>query len=129
MTTINEISNHIMGYFDETFDAFGHVAQSVNEISNPDESYMGTLNLQFRDYPIDNDEKEETYCRESDAFERVVLNYINGLLQKEYYPNAGYQLEKLNGNHHFMANANGDTIQVHFNDTSLFIIITMTGQY
>ena len=90
---------------------------------------MGTLNLQFRDYPIDDDEKEETYCRESDAFERVVLSYINGLLQKEYYPNAGYQLEELNGNHHFMANANGDTIQVHFNDTSLFIIITMTGQY
>lgn len=129
MTTINEISNHIMGYFDGTLDAFGYVAQSVNEISNPDESYMGTLNLQFRDYPIDDDEKEETYCRESDAFERVVLSYINGLLQKEYYPNAGYQLEELNGNHHFMANANGDTIQVHFNDTSLFIIITMTGQY
>lgn len=44
MTTINEISNHIMGYF-RTLDAFGYTAQSVNEISNPDESYMGTLNL------------------------------------------------------------------------------------
>lgn len=43
MTTINEISNHIMGYFDGTLDAFGYTAQSVNEISNPDESYMGTL--------------------------------------------------------------------------------------
>ena len=52
MTTINEISNHIMGYFNGTLDAFGYTAQSVNEISNPDESYMGTLNLQFRDYPI-----------------------------------------------------------------------------
>lgn len=51
MTTINEISNHIMSYFDGTLDAFGYTAQSVNEISNPDESYMGTLNLQFRDYP------------------------------------------------------------------------------
>lgn len=125
MTTINEISNHIMGYFNGTLDAFGYTAQSVNEISNPDESYMGTLNLQFREYLID----DETYCRESDAFERVVLDYINGLLQKEYYPNAGYQLEKLNNNHHFMANHEGDTIQVHFNDESLFIIITMTGQY
>lgn len=38
MTTINEISNHIMGYFDGTLDAFGYTAQSVNEISNPDES-------------------------------------------------------------------------------------------
>ena len=125
MTTITEISNHLMGYFDGTLDAFGYVANSINEISNPDESYMGTLNLQFKDYPTDDDEKEETYCRESDAFERVVLSYINDLLQKEYYPNSGYRL----GNHHFMANANGDTIQVHFNDTSLFIIITMTGQY
>lgn len=83
MTTINEISNHIMGYFNGTLDAFGYTAQSVNEISNPDESYMGTLNLQFRDYPIDDDEKVETYCRESDAFEQVVLDYINELLQKE----------------------------------------------
>jgi hypothetical protein len=126
MTTITEISDHIMGYFDGTLDAFGYTANSINEISNPDESYMGTLNLQFRDYPLDNDEKEETYGRESDAFERAVISYINGLLQKEY---SGYQLEALNGNHHFMANVNGDTIQVHFNDTSLFIIITMTGQY
>lgn len=39
MTTINEISNHIMGYFDGTLDAFGYTAQSVNEISNPDESH------------------------------------------------------------------------------------------
>lgn len=83
MTTINEISNHIMGYFD------------------------GTL----------------------DAFERVVLSYINGLLQKEYQHHPGGKLKELNNNHHYMANASGDTIQVHFNDTSLFIIITMTGQY
>lgn len=34
MTTINEISNHIMSYFDGTLDAFGYTAQSVNEISN-----------------------------------------------------------------------------------------------
>lgn len=102
---------------------------TINEISNPDESYMGTLNLQFRDYPIDDDEKVETYCKESDAFERVVLSYINGLLQKEYQHHPGGQLKELNNNHHYMANASGDTIQVHFNDTSLFIIITMTGQY
>lgn len=59
MTTINEISNHIMGYFDGTLDAFGYTAQSVNEISNPDESYMGTLNLQFREYPIDDEQDED----------------------------------------------------------------------
>ena len=97
-----------MGYFDGTLDAFGYTAQSVNEISNPDESYMGTLNLQFREYPIDDDEKVETYCRESDAFEQYVIEFINS---------------------HYMSNSYGDTIQVHFNDESLFIIITMTGQY
>lgn len=68
MTTINEISNHIMGYFDGTLDAFGYTAQSVNEISNPDESYMGTLNLQFREYPIDDDEKVETYLQRIRCF-------------------------------------------------------------
>ena len=109
-----------MSYFDGTLDAFGYTAQSVNEISNPDESYMGPLNLQFRDYPIDDDEKAETYCRESDAFEQYVKDYINNNI---------IQLQELNGNGHYIANDNGDTIQVHFNDESLFIIITMTGQY
>lgn len=94
MTTINEISNHIMGYFDGTLDAFGYTAQSVNEISNPDESYMGTLNLQFREYPIDDDEKVETYCRESDAFEQYVIEFINSHWDehhplKELNPNPG----------------------------------------
>lgn len=95
MTTINEISNHIMGYFDGTLDAFGYTAQSINEISNPDESYMGTLNLQFLDYPIDDDEdmiqqyesvynaleKYETDHRETELFNELyvsdLLNQIN----------------------------------------------------
>lgn len=72
MTTINEISNHIMSYFDGTLDAFGYTAQSVNEISNPDESYMGTLNLQFRDYPIDDDEKAETQLFDSLAASELI---------------------------------------------------------
>lgn len=59
MTTINEISNHIMGYFNGTLDAFGYTAQSVNEISNPDESYMGTLNLQFREFIQDEEQDED----------------------------------------------------------------------
>lgn len=112
-----------MGYFDGTLDAFGYTAQSVNEISNPDESYMGTLNLQFREYPIDDDEKAETYCRESDAFEQYVMEFINSHCD-EHHP-----LKELNPNSHYMSNSYGDTIQVHFNDESLFIIITMTGQY
>lgn len=71
MTTINEISNHIMSYFDGTLDAFGYIAQSVNEISNPDESYMGTLNLQFRDYPMDDDEYQYLY----DYYEKKYPEY------------------------------------------------------
>lgn len=91
---------------------------TINEISNPDESYMGTLNLQFREYPIDDDEKVETYCRESDAFEQYVIEFINSHWD-EHHP-----LKELNPNHHYMSNSYGDTIQVHFNDESLFIIIT-----
>lgn len=104
MTTINEISNHIRGYFNGTLDAFGYTAQSVNEISNPDESYMGTLNLQFRDYPIDDDEKAETYCRESDAFEQYVIEFINSHWDehqplKELNPYLRYPNQEINNNH------------------------------
>ena len=94
MTTINEISNHIMGYFDGTLDAFGYTAQSINEISNPDESYMGTLNLQFRDYPIDDDmifqytniynaiEKWESDHRETEIFQQLAVSELLNQLNK-----------------------------------------------
>lgn len=130
MTTINEISNYIMGYFDGTLDAFGYTAQSVNEISNPDESYMGTLNLQFREYPIDDNEKVETYCREFDAFEQYVIEFINSHWDKHHplkFINSHWD-EHHPFNHHYMSNSYGDTIQVHFNDESLFIIIAMTDR-
>lgn len=71
MTTINEISNHIMGYFNGTLDAFGYTAQSVNEISNPDESYMGTLNLQFRDYPIDDEQDEDMISQYTNIYNAI----------------------------------------------------------
>lgn len=71
MTTINEISNHIMGYFNGTLDAFGYTAQSVNEISNPDESYMGTLNLQFRDYPIDDEQDEDMISQYTSIYNAI----------------------------------------------------------
>lgn len=69
---------------------------TINEISNPDESYMGTLNLQFRDYPIDDDEKAETYCRESDAFEQYVIEFINSHWDEHH------QLKELNSNFHYI---------------------------
>lgn len=71
MTTINEISNHIMGYFNGTLDAFGYTAQSVNEISNPDESYMGTLNLQFREYPIDDEQDEDMISQYTNIYNAI----------------------------------------------------------
>lgn len=118
--SIQTIKENIMTYFNGTLQEFTYSHEQVTEISNPDGSYMGTLNLQFREYPIDDDEKVETYCRESDAFEQYVKDYINNNI---------IQLQELNGNGHYIANDNGDTIQVYFNDYSLFIIITLTGQY
>lgn len=64
---------------------------------------------------LDDDEKVETYCRESDAFEQYVIEFINSHWD-EHHP-----LKELNPNHHYMSNSYGDTIQVHFNDESLFI--------
>lgn len=69
---------------------------TINEISNPDESYMGTLNLQFRDYPIDDDEKAETYSREYDAFEQYVIEFINSHWDEHH------QLKELNPNSHYI---------------------------
>lgn len=98
MTTINEISNHIMGYFDGTLDAFGYTAQSVNEISNPDESYMGTLNLQFREFIQDDEqdeymisqytniynaiEKWESDHRETEIFQQLAVSELFNQLNK-----------------------------------------------
>lgn len=119
--SIQTIKENIMTYFiNGTLQEFTYLHEQVTEISNPDESYLGTLNIQFQDYPINDDEKAETYSKESDAFEQYVKDYINNNI---------IQLQELNGNGHYIANDNGDTIQVHFNDYSLFIIITLTGQY
>lgn len=71
MTTINEISNHIMGYFDGTLDAFGYTAQSVNEISNPDESYMGTLNLQFREFIQDEEQDDDMISQYTNIYNAI----------------------------------------------------------
>lgn len=96
-----------MTYFNGTLQEFTYLHEQVTEISNPDESYLGTFNLFFKEPVTSND--EQTYFEESDAFEQYVKNYINII-----------QLQELNGNGHYIANDNGDTIQVHFNDYSLF---------
>ena len=116
--SIQTIKENIMIYFNSTLQEFTYLHEQVTEISNPDESYLGTLNLFFKEPVTSND--EQTYFQESDAFEQYVKDYINNNI---------IQLQELNGNGHYIANDNGDTIQVHFNDYSLFIIITLTGQY
>lgn len=115
---IRTIKENIMTYFNSTIQNFICLHEQVTEISNPDESYLGTLNLFFKELDISID--EQTYFQESDAFEQYVKDYINNNI---------IQLQELNGNGHYIANDDGNTIQVHFNDYSLFIIITLTGQY
>lgn len=98
-----------------------------------DESLLETLVIQFSPYPVDNDEEAEIWDKESKQFEEALIEYLNDSISKRYSPfysnNAYSKLEPLNNNHHYMANWDGDTIQVHFNDESLFIISTWTGQY
>lgn len=122
--SIQSIKENIMTYFNSTLQEFTYSHEQVTEISNPDGSYLGTLNLFFKE-PVffkesDTSNDEQTYFQESDAFEQYVKDYINNNI---------IQLQELNDNGHYIANDNGDTIQVHFNDYSLFIIITLTGQY
>lgn len=124
--SIQTIKENIMTYFNGTLQKFTYLHEQVTEISNPDESYLGTLNLFFKEPDFflkdvtSNDDDEQIYFEEYDAFEQYVKDYINNNI---------IQLQELNGNGHYIANDNGDTIQVHFNDYSLFIIITLTGQY
>lgn len=116
--SIQTIKENIMTYFNGTLQVFTYLHEQVTEISNPDGSYLGTFNLFFKEPVTSND--EQTYFEEYDAFEQYVKDYINNNI---------IQLQELNGNGHYIANDYGDTIQVHFNDCSLFIIITLTGQY
>lgn len=103
--SIQTIKENIMTYFNGTLQEFTYLHEQVTEISNPDESYLGTLNLFFKEPVTSND--EQTYFEESDAFEQYVKDYINNNIIK---------LQELNGNGHYIANDNGDTIQVHFDD-------------
>lgn len=43
----------------------------------------------------------------------------------KYWTSLGYPVNPIYYNEY----QDGDTISVHFNDTSLMVIITMTGQY
>lgn len=57
--SIQTIKENIMTYFNGTLQEFTHLHEQVTEISNPDESYLGTLNLFFKEPVTSND--EQTY--------------------------------------------------------------------
>lgn len=44
---------------------------TINEISNPDESYMGTLNLQFREYLIDDEQDEDMISQYTSIYNAI----------------------------------------------------------
>lgn len=48
--SIQTIKENIMTYFNGTLQEFTYLHEQVTEISNPDESYLGTLNLFFKEH-------------------------------------------------------------------------------
>jgi hypothetical protein len=59
LNSIQTIKENIMTYFNGTLQEFTYLHEQVTEISNPDESYLGTLNLFFKEPVTSND--EQTY--------------------------------------------------------------------
>lgn len=57
--SIQTIKENIMTYFNGTLQEFTYLHEQVTEISNPDESYLGTFNLFFKEPVTSND--EQTY--------------------------------------------------------------------
>lgn len=53
--SIQSIKENIMTYFNGTLQEFTYSHEQVTEISNPDESYLGTLNLFFKEPVTSND--------------------------------------------------------------------------
>ena len=57
LNSIQTIKENIMTYFNGTLQEFTYLHEQVTEISNPDESYLGTLNLFFKEPVTSNDNK------------------------------------------------------------------------
>lgn len=82
LNSIQTIKENIMTYFNGTLQKFTYLHEQVTEISNLDESYLGTLNLFFKEPVTSND--EQIYFEESDAFEQYVKDYINNNIIPDY---------------------------------------------
>lgn len=44
---------------------------TINEISNPDESYMGTFNLQFREFIQDDEQDEDMISQYTNIYNAI----------------------------------------------------------
>lgn len=71
MTTINEISNHIMGYFDGTLDAFGYTAQSVNEIPEHQDYIITGLKKHLREFIQDDEQDEDMISQYTNIYNAI----------------------------------------------------------
>lgn len=129
MVTIKEIREQVINkefngknqYF------FCHLSQ-YQEVSMPDESSIETGIFNFSPYPLD--EGTEIYEDESDSFMNTLISFINSKLKEMYPADPDLQLKGLGNGHYFASSfPYRDTISVHFNDESLFIISTWSGQY
>lgn len=83
--SIQTIKENIMTYFNGTLQEFTYLHEQVTEISNPDESYLGTLNLFFKEPVTSND--EQTYFEESEELSNRLTQILTGITSGEPNPN------------------------------------------
>ena len=76
--SIQTIKENIMTYFNGTLQEFTYLHEQVTEISNPDESYLGTLNLFFKEPVTSNDEQPN-------IIKGFVKNFIEDFKPDYYY--------------------------------------------
>ena len=97
MITITEIRDFIKEQFDGTQKQFFYRHDFYQEISNPDESYLGTLNLNFSNYP-DNDADTNIYVEESEAWDKFLeenqwkIYPLLANIMQVFLPTGNYQL-------------------------------------
>lgn len=76
-----------MTYFNGTLQQFTYLHEQVTEISNPDESYLGTLSLFFKEPVTSND--EQTYFEDfkPDYYYEISVTDVEGYTPTfiEYY--------------------------------------------
>ena len=127
MQKISEIRNKFLSLFNGNYNEFGYISYNVNEIDNPDESYLGTFNCLFQEIP-DDDAKANTWCKEGQDFSDKLEEYLKSITDAQETCHIIDKVHSQDG-HYFYHNDDGDTLQIHWNDMSLMIITSFSGQY